>query len=75
LPRPRQAGPSLPWDEAHVRCHLPQFLTTLTTVAARDLLAAVPAGTGAMGAAVEAIKTVVCGALAGGEGSEAAVAV
>ena len=40
-----------------------------------NLLAAVPAGTGAIGAAVEAIKMVVCGALAGGEGSEAVVAV
>ena len=55
--------------------HLPRLLATLTPIAACNLLAAVSAGTGAIGAAVEAIKTVVCGALAGGEGSEAVVAV
>ena len=62
------ADPSL--AHAPLYSHLPRLLTTLTPIAACDLLAAVPAGTGTIGGAVEVIETVVCSALAGAGGSE-----
>ena len=62
-----------PWTRAHSRSYLPRLLTTLTPIAARDLLAAVPAGTGTIGATVKAIKTGICGALASAGRSEAAL--
>ena len=73
VPASAHAEPSL----AHtlLGSHLPRLLATLTPIAVCNLLAAIPAGTGAIGAAVEAIKTVVCGALVGDERSEAVVAV
>jgi hypothetical protein len=53
VPASAHAEPSL----AHtlLGSHLPRLLATLTPIAVCNLLAAIPAGTGAIGAAVEAI--------------------
>ena len=58
LPCPRLASPILPWEMHTSHCHLPRLLATLTTNAARLLLAVVPGGTGTIGAAAWAIETV-----------------
>ena len=58
LPCPWLSSPSLPWERRSSCCHLPRLLATLTTNAARLLLAVVPGGTGTIGAAAWAIEAV-----------------
>ena len=72
---PRLPSASLPLGHVQSRSYLPRLLTTLTPIAARDLLAAVPAGTGTTGATIKVSETDICGALASAGGSEAAFAV
>ena len=61
VPAAAHADPSL--AHAPLCSHLPWLLTTLIPIAAFDLLTAVPASTGTIGAAVEVIETVVCGTM------------